>query len=493
MSFQTDKEIQQKFFNYTLFVLVVLLICRLIANYFFPLFDTTESRYAEIARKMLETGNWVTLQQDYGVPFWAKPPLSIWLSAFFMQLLGVNEFAVRLPGLLLSIGVLWLVWGVAKKQSGSMAALFSLLTLAGSLYFFLDAGTVMTDPALLFCITLASVSFWHAMVYENKIWSYAFFAGLGLGLLAKGPIAVVLVGMAVFFWVLLRNEWLNLWKRLPWVKGTLLLLLIAVPWYVLAELRAPGFLNYFILGEHFHRFLTPGWSGDKYGIVHHVPKGTIWLYATAGVFPWNIIAGGWLVKHGKMLPSLCQSGDGWLSYLTLWMITTLLFFTFASNIIYPYVFPSLPAFALFFAEILNRLNLELKHLKWIFISSLLCGVLFLAVAFVFSVKPNVVPNTHKPIITAWLNQNPTAGSYLVYWGYKTDFSAEFYSEGQVKAVKNSNDLCKLISNRLENYLVINSKETQQIREGLLARFTLIDTFRVHRDTLILFYAPVLTC
>lgn len=49
---------------------------------FFPLFDTTESRYAEIARKMLETGNWVTLQQDYGVPFWAKPPLSIWLSAF---------------------------------------------------------------------------------------------------------------------------------------------------------------------------------------------------------------------------------------------------------------------------------------------------------------------------------------------------------------------------------------------------------------------------
>ncbi len=169
------------------------------------------------------------------------------------------------------------------------------------------------------------------------------------------------------------------------------------------------------------------------------------------------------------------------------------FFHFCQQYYIPYVFPSLPAFALFFAEILNRLNLELKHLKWIFISSLLCGVLFLAVAFVFSVKPNVVPNTHKPIITAWLNQNPTAGSYLVYWGYKTDFSAEFYSEGQVKAVKNSNDLCKLISNRLENYLVINSKETQQIREGLLARFTLIDTFRVHRDTLILFYAPVLTC
>ncbi len=67
---------------------------------FIPLNDVSEARYAEIARKMLETGNWVTPQHDYGVPFWAKPPLSTWLSAFSMKLFGVNEFAARLPGLL---------------------------------------------------------------------------------------------------------------------------------------------------------------------------------------------------------------------------------------------------------------------------------------------------------------------------------------------------------------------------------------------------------
>lgn len=157
------------------------------------------------------------------------------------------------------------------------------------------------------------------------------------------------------------------------------------------------------------------------------------------------------------------------------------------------MFPSLPAFALLFTEVLNRLNLGLKHLKWISISSLLCGVLFLAVAFVLGVKPDLVPNTHKPIIAAWLNQKPTTGSYLVYWGYKTDFSAEFYSGGQVKSVKNPSELCKLFSNHLENYLVINSKETQQIPGEVLAKLTPINTFRVHRDTLILFHSPVLTC
>ncbi len=65
----------------------------------YPLMDSTESRYAEIARKMLETGDWLMPQFDYGVPFWGKPPLSTWLSAASMAIFGVNEFAARLPSL----------------------------------------------------------------------------------------------------------------------------------------------------------------------------------------------------------------------------------------------------------------------------------------------------------------------------------------------------------------------------------------------------------
>jgi len=70
------------------YILLLLLSTRLISLALLPITDSTEARYGEIARKMLETGNWVTLQYDYGVPFWAKPPLSTWLSAVSMGVFG---------------------------------------------------------------------------------------------------------------------------------------------------------------------------------------------------------------------------------------------------------------------------------------------------------------------------------------------------------------------------------------------------------------------
>jgi len=78
-------------------ITAVLILFRAFLNYAVPLMDKTEARYAEIARIMAETNNWTTLQIDYGIPFWAKPPLSTWLSAMSFQLFGVNEFAARLP------------------------------------------------------------------------------------------------------------------------------------------------------------------------------------------------------------------------------------------------------------------------------------------------------------------------------------------------------------------------------------------------------------
>lgn len=493
LSIKSDDQSRQKFFANALFVLIFLLLCRIIASYFIPLNDITEARYGEMARKMLETGNWVTPQHNYGVPFWAKPPLSMWLSAFSMKLFGINEFSVRLPGLLLSIAILWLIWDLAKKHSGSIAATLSTLVLASTLYFFLDAGTVMTDPSLIFCTTLAMVSFWHAIVNKNKTWSYVFFIALGLGLLAKGPIAIVLVGVSVFFWVLLRNEWINLWNRLPWIKGTLLLLAIALPWYVLAEIRTPGFLNYFIVGEHLNRFLTPGWTGDKYGMSHDAPKGMIWIYALAGIFPWNIFGGRWLYKHGKSLPSLFRDEDGWMSYLLICIMGPLVFFTFASNIIYPYVFPSLPAFALLFAELWIRSNNSLDNSKLIFQLSALCGVIFLAATLIFEVKPDLVAKTQKTIVTTWLKQHPVPENDLVYWALEPWFSAQFYSSGKVKATRDIHQLCKFFSNHSDNYLVLDTRNIPEIPPELFSKFTPVLSNSYNKVEYVLMHSPALSC
>lgn len=460
---------------------------------FIPLNDVSEARYGEIARKMLETGNWVTLLHDYGVPFWAKPPLSTWLSAASMKLFGVNEFAVRLPGLLLSIGVLWLIWDLAKKHSGSTVATLATLVLAGTLHFFLDAGTVMTDPALIFCTTLVLVAFWHAITYGSKGWSYVFFIGLGLGLLAKGPVATVLAGMPIFCWVLLRNEWRNLWKRLPWIKGILLTLSIALPWYIWAEIRTPGFLNYFLVGEHFHRFLTPGWAGDKYGYAHKEHWGMIWVFAAGGIFPWCLLGATWLVKYRKKVPFVFRDEDGWLGYLFLCTVVSLCFFTFSSNIIYTYVFPCLPFFALFFTEYWVRAGVMLPAKRLITGLSLISGMIFLVATIAFNVKADEVSKTQKQVVAAWLKQDPTAHSNLIYWDYKTEFSAQFYSAGKAKFTQDNKELCHLLANNMENYLVIFPERITQISPQLLPHLSQIQEIVTNGKSMLLLRSSVSNC
>lgn len=485
----------QQFYLYTFFALFFLLLARVISNVLVPLNDTTEARYGEIARKMLETGNWVTPQHDYGIPFWAKPPLSSWLSALSMKLFGVNEFAARLPSLLLSIGVLWLIWSVSKRRSGSIIAWLSVLILSGSIYFFLDAGAVMTDPSLLFCTTLSLVAFWNGMTYCDKIWSYLFFVGLGLGLLAKGPIALVLVGMVVFFWVLLRNDWSNLWLRLPWFTGALLTVLIALPWYLLAEYRTPGFLNYFIMGEHVHRFLTPGWTGDKYGMAHDEPWGTIWIYAIAGIFPWTIIGGAWLVKYWKKTPAFCLTQDGWMSFLLVFTLSPLAFFTFSSNIIYPYVFPSLPAYALLLAEFWMRTVRSAWQLILVIGASMSTGILFLIIACLFHWTPSLISKTHKPVIALWKKQNPEPGSDLIYWDYRVEFSAQFYSAGQVKFAYNKESLCRLLANQKDNYLVVDKRFIQDnyFLQFLATQWVTMKTLKINGVPFILARCAASSC
>ena len=435
---------------YAFGVLIFLCIARFIAMVVVPLNDSTEARYAEIARIMLETGNWITPMHRYGEPFWAKPPLSTWLSAFSMQVFGVHPWAARLPGLLLSIGVLWLVWYVAKLRSGASVALNAVLILAGSLYFLLDAGTVMTDPALLFCITLSLTAFWHALVNQNKVMSFMFFVGLGLGLLAKGPIAVVLIGLPIGAWVIWQNAWRNLWLRLPWIWGSLLMLLIAAPWYILAEMKTPGFLHYFIVGEHIMRFLQPGWTGDKYGFAHIAPYGMIWAYALLGTLPWSLVGGLVFLKNIKRPVVIPKSTDGWLSYLLLCALLPLCFFTFASNIIYPYVFPSLPALALLAAQLITPNKENNQKILWL---ASVSGTLFCILSLVFCFTPQYVAKSHDRVVNLFQHLKQSPSSQLIYWSYHLDYSAQFYSAGQAVYALDSDKLRSLLSKGGPHYLV----------------------------------------
>lgn len=466
--------------------LFFLLGCRLIAMIFIPLNDTTEARYAEIARKMLETGDWITPMHDYGVPFWGKPPLSFWLSALSMKLFGVHAFAVRLPSLFLSLGVLWVIYEHAKQWIGKPAALTTTLVLSSSIAFFISSGAVMTDPSLLFCTTLTLIACINALNQQHSPWRFIFFIGLGLGLLSKGPVALVLTGMPIFFWVLLYNQWRELWKNIPWITGTLLMLAIAAPWYILAEMKTPGFLNYFIIGEHIGRFVEHGWQGDKYGFAHKAHYGMILVFALIGIFPWTIGVVIWLKKHMKQLPTLCKSSKGWATYWLLALFLPIIFFSIARNVIWPYVLPSIPAFALIYANFTQQTGLSEEFKKYFQFYASLSGILLLIATSLFIFIPEHVAKSQKYIVDLWLKEHPLRDSKLIYWSNhsRLDFSAAFYSSGRAKITDDPKTLRTWLMSGPQNAVIIDSSIPKALPKDLLPKLTQISSISMkHTYTL----------
>jgi 4-amino-4-deoxy-L-arabinose transferase-like glycosyltransferase len=393
----------------------------------YPLFDNTESRYAEIARKMVETHIWVMPQYHYGVPFWAKPPLSTWSSAVTMELFGINEFAVRLASFIFSLGIFWLVYDLAMKKNGRGYALSSSVVLWTTPVFFIISGGVMTDPSLAFSTTLAMAAFWNASfgTSARRAWGYTFFTALGIGLLAKGPIAIVLTMLPIGAWILWKKKWGEVRYSFPWVTGTLLMLAIAVPWYVAAELYTPGFLKYFLIGEHVMRFIDSGWRGDKYGYAHSHMRGTVWLYWVIATFPWCVIFIKELFRDKSKASGIAS--DGWRSYLMLWALTPMVFFTLAGNILWTYVLPGIPAFALLSGEIINARAGEKKMRRLVLAAGLALPVLFLGV--VIFAKPLDVVKCQKEVVEGYYHDRPSPDSRLVYL-FNKPYSAEFYSKGK---------------------------------------------------------------
>ena len=429
-------------------LLGIVAMLRLLTLGSYPLTDTTEARYAEVARKMAELGNWVTPLYDYGVPFWAKPPLTTWLSAISLQMFGVNEFAARLPYFLLAVFIAWLVWQWVRRIAGDAGqiAQLTIALLSGTLLYFIASAAVMTDLGLVLGTTLAMRGFWAAFEdgpsrRPKEVW--LLFIGLGIGLLAKGPIAVVLSALPIGLWMLLTGNLKASWQRVPWVKGSLLTLAIAAPWYVMAEVRTPGFWEYFFVGEHFKRFTVTGWAGDKYGTAHATQRGAIWLYAVAASMPWPVLLPLLWVGR-KTTPALGVAPSvsalrQFTIYLLAWSAAPCLFFTISGNILWTYVLPALPAMALLAAR---WLSVDTRK-RWInavvgagvlVMGSLVAGF-FLREQFADSWK------SAKVVVSA---QVLTAPGQSLYFVGDLPYSASFYSQGKARAVADNAALLKLM-------------------------------------------------
>ncbi|MDR1009505.1 MAG: glycosyltransferase family 39 protein [Rickettsiales bacterium] len=408
------------------FTTILLLLVRFVSLFDGVLTDTTEARYAEIGRKMFETGDFITPWADYGVPFWAKAPMSFWATALSFKIFGVSEFAAHLPHFLFMLGVMAVAFMFARRQFGRLAASMCACLLASMPAFLYFAGGVMTDPALTLCAMFAFVGFYNCMTGEGRKWGYLFFAGCGLSLLAKGPIGLVLIGIAIFLYVLFSRRWGDMFRKLPWLGGVPLAVAISVPWYVMAEIKTPGFLDYFIIGEHIKRFLVPGWEGDLYGSAHDQPRGMVWLFYLFLTFPWCAYFA-LRAFSGKFRAAVrAISGDA-AFYVLMWAVSPMLFFTFASNIIPTYAITAMAPSAILMAAALSR-EAKAGLLKFF-----IAGAFSFALFAVLAIKPDLIAvskSSDKQFVLKYIELRAGEGVPLVYMGMKRKFSGEFYSGGK---------------------------------------------------------------
>lgn len=414
----------------------LLLGSRLMSMAFFPLVGTSEPRYAEIARLMVATNDWITPWFSPDVPFWGKPPFAFWAQALSFKVFGINEFAVRLPSWLATLISVGLIFKLASTQFGLSVGQVSALIFGSCTLVFIASGAVITDPFFALATTAAMVSYLMAQSHQHWMWRYGFFAALALGLLTKGPLVGVLVAGPLIAGLIWCKETRQGFNAMPWFSGFVLMLLLAMPWYILAELKTPGFLNYFLIGEHFYRFVDPGWSGDLYGTAHREFKGRIWADFLVAALPWSLVALSVFLR--KVGNRSAHEGirrnlrDPIQFYLISWALFTPLFFTFSGNILWTYVLPALPASSIYLALALREtfersLALRRALMALVVLSPLACTVVFSAGAL----QPMTL-KTEKYLVEEALAQMKPQDK-LAYLG-PVPFSATFYSTGRAKSV-----------------------------------------------------------
>lgn len=331
------------------------------------LLDDVDSVTAQIARTMVETGDWVTPRLN-GVAYFEKPALRFWLIALSYLIFGVHDWAARIPLALSAVALCWLVrsfgrwaFGTAERDAGTLAGII-LTTCVG---LFLFTRILIPDVVLTLTTTLAMWALLRALDWDEKrpgAWAMVFAVSLGLGFMLKGLVAFVFpVGAGGLYLLLTKRllHWPTL-KRLQPFSCVVIVLAICAPWVIAATLRNPpyfdftmksepgqyrGFFWFFFLNEHLFRYLNLRYPRDY----NTVPRALFWLYHLLWLFPWSVYLP--FVARLNFKPD-DRAGRVHLFCLC-WIGWTLLFFTFSTTQEY-YSMPCYPALALLLGSVLSR-------------------------------------------------------------------------------------------------------------------------------------------
>ncbi len=392
--------------------------------------DDVDAVQAQIARNMLESGDWVTARLD-GVAYLEKSPLPYWMTAVSFMVFGVHDWAARIPFAMAAVLLCWITARFGRWAFGARAGMAAGLALASCVGLFLFTRILIPDAMLTLSLTLAMWSLLRALDEEEprpRWWAFLLAASIGVGLLLKGLIAALFVAGGGGLYLLFTKQLFRrrTWQRIRPFSGTLVILAIAAPWHVLATLRNPpyfdftmrsepgvyhGFFWFYFLNEHVFRFLNMRYPRDY----NTVPRALFWLLHLVWLFPWSAFLPAALRLNYKPVD---RAGRTRLLLLC-WAGFILLFFTFSTTQEY-YSLPCYPALALLIG------SAAAADGAWIRGGLRAISVVAALAATVIGTLLFLVWNTPAPgDISVALTQNPEL--YTLSLGHMTDLTLRSFA------------------------------------------------------------------
>jgi 4-amino-4-deoxy-L-arabinose transferase-like glycosyltransferase len=327
-----------------------------------------EGRYAEMAREMFTSGDWVTTRLN-GIKYFEKPPLQTWMNALSFAMFGLGDWQARLWTGLCGIGGVLLTGFAGARVFGQRVGFYAALVL-GSCFYWVACGQIDSlDMGLSGMMTISLCALLIAQrdgagMLEQRNWMLACWAGMALAVLSKGLIGIILPGGVLVVYTLITRDW-KLWTRLHLAKGLLLFFAIAAPWFVMVGLKNPEQPAFFFIHEHWDRFFLKEHHREQAWYVFFV-------LTAVGIVPWLGVLGQSLAlgvkrEEGRFRPRLM---------LLVWAVFILLFFTKSNSKLPGYILPIFPALALLVANYLETGSRRSRMVNAVLMS--LVGVALLA-------------------------------------------------------------------------------------------------------------------
>jgi 4-amino-4-deoxy-L-arabinose transferase-like glycosyltransferase len=305
-----------------------------------------EGRYAEIAREMVATGDWLTPRLN-GLKYFEKPPLQYWMTALAYEALGVREGAARLWPVIASFaGVLFLGY-VGFRLGGLVLAVYAAAALAGCIGYVANGHLLTLDGALGAFLAIAFGAFVLAQrdgvtARERRNFMWLAWTAMAGATLSKGLIGVVIPGASLVLYTLATRD-VAVWRRLHVASGAAIYLVLTAPWFIAVSLANSEFAHFFFIHEHVERFLTTT-HGRAEPWWYFIP---IFL---VGMLPWLAVLTPGLRRAWRWSPA--PGAFAWPRFALLWAAFVFVFFSASGSKLPSYVLPMFAPLALVAAWLL---------------------------------------------------------------------------------------------------------------------------------------------